>query len=115
MPGNVTFADGGNSQSFTFTAAGDEADDDGESVVISFGSSMPDRVGAGSTGQTTVSITDNDGPEPEPEPTPTPQPQQPVTDSAAALDGDVDLGDITGVEKTLFPSHVIEGDDDQVD
>ena len=35
-------------------------DDDGESVKLSFDSSLPDGVSAGTTDETTVSITDDD-------------------------------------------------------
>ena len=37
-------------------------DDDGESVKLSFGSSLPARVTAGTPAETTVSITDDDVP-----------------------------------------------------
>ena len=63
-PTNVTFNAGGNlTQTFTFTATADTDDDDGESVLLGFGT-MPDaRVTAGTTSQSTVSITDDDHPE----------------------------------------------------
>ena len=37
-------------------------DDDGESVKLGFGNSLPTGVTVGSTGETTVSITDDDVP-----------------------------------------------------
>ena len=63
-PTNVTFNAGGNlTQTFTFTATPDTVDDDGESVLLGFGT-MPDaRVTVGTTSQSTVSITDDDHPE----------------------------------------------------
>ena len=57
----MTFNAGGDlTQTFTFTATADTVDDDGESVLLGFGT-MPDaRVTAGTTSQSTVSITDDD-------------------------------------------------------
>ena len=48
VPDSVTFAATETSKTFTFTAAADDVDDDGESVVLGFGSSLPDGVAAGS-------------------------------------------------------------------
>ena len=62
VPSNVTFDTGEPSKSFTFTAAHDTVDDDGESVKLSFGSSLPAGVSAGTPNETTVSITDDDVP-----------------------------------------------------
>ena len=62
VPSNVTFDTGETSKSFTFTAAHDTVDDDGESVKLSFGSSLPAGVSAGTPNETTVSITDDDVP-----------------------------------------------------
>ena len=62
MPQNVTFDSGESSKSFVFTAAHDSADDDGESVKLSFGASLPAGVSAGTTDEATVSITDDDAP-----------------------------------------------------
>ena len=62
VPENVTFDSGDTSKSFTFTAEIDSVDDDGESVLLSFGSSLPDGVSAGTPNETTVSITDDDVP-----------------------------------------------------
>ena len=62
VPQNVTFDSGDTSKSFTFTAAHDTVDDDGESVKLSFGASLPAGVSAGTTDEATVSITDDDVP-----------------------------------------------------
>ena len=58
---SVTFGPTDTEKSFTFTAADDADDDDGESVKLSFGT-LPGGVSAGTTRETTVSITDNDVP-----------------------------------------------------
>ena len=63
VPQNVTFDSGETSKSFTFTAAHDTVDDDGESVKLSFGASLPAGVSAGTTDEATVSITDDDDPQ----------------------------------------------------
>ena len=57
VPGSLIFQIGDTEKSFTFRAASDDIDDDGESVVLGFGT-MPDDVTAGTTA--TVSITDDD-------------------------------------------------------
>ena len=63
MPQTVTFTGGGDtSMSFTFTAAHDTLDDDGESVRLNFGSTLPAGVTAGTPNTTTVTITDDDDP-----------------------------------------------------
>ena len=62
VPENVTFAAGETSKTFTFTATDDSADDDGETVALGFGASLPTGVTAGTTSTTTVTITDNDDP-----------------------------------------------------
>ena len=62
MPQNVTFDSGDTSKSFTFTAETDTVDDDGESVKLSFGASLPDGVSAGTPATSTVTITDDDVP-----------------------------------------------------
>ena len=61
VPANVTFASGDTEKSITFSAASDSANDDGESVKLGFGT-LPTGVSAGSTDETTVSITDDDVP-----------------------------------------------------
>ena len=62
VPASVTFNSGNIEKSFTITAVDDAEDDDGESVKLSFGSPLPDGVSAGTTDETTVSITDDDAP-----------------------------------------------------
>ena len=62
VPQNVTFDSGDTSKSFTFTAAHDTVDDDGESVLLSFGATLPDGVSAGTPAMSTVNITDDDVP-----------------------------------------------------
>ena len=62
VPSSVTFLSGETSKSFDFMAEQDTEDDDGESVLLGFGS-MPDaRVSAGTPDETTVNITDDDVP-----------------------------------------------------
>ena len=61
VPTSVTFNTGQMSQTITFTAAQDEVDDDGESVLLGFGAPLPGGVSLGTTVTTTVSITDDDG------------------------------------------------------
>ena len=60
MPDSVAFAATETEKSITFTAAGDDIDDDGESVKLTFGPTLPTGVSAGSTDEATVSITDDD-------------------------------------------------------
>ena len=63
VPSSVTFNAGDTEKAFTFTATPDTVDDDGDSVLLGFGT-MPDaRVTAGTTSQSTVRITDDDDPE----------------------------------------------------
>ena len=62
MPQNVTFDSGDTSKSFTFTAEADAIDDDGESVLLSFGATLPDGVSAGTPTTSAVTITDDDVP-----------------------------------------------------
>ena len=62
VPGSVAFASGETSKTFTISATDDTVGDDDETVLLEFGT-MPDtRVSAGTTAETTVSITDNDDP-----------------------------------------------------
>ena len=61
VPPNVVFNSGDTEKTFTFTAASDSDNDDGESVRVSFGT-LPDQVTAGTYSGTTVSITDDDVP-----------------------------------------------------
>ena len=60
VPSALTFNAGETSKTFTFTAAQDSVDDDGESVKLSFGTTLPPGVSAGTVAETTVSITDDD-------------------------------------------------------
>ena len=62
VPQNVTFNSGDTSKSFTFTAEADAIDDDGESVLLSFGATLPDGVSAGTPATSAVTITDDDVP-----------------------------------------------------
>ncbi|WP_420446766.1 choice-of-anchor R domain-containing protein [Candidatus Poriferisodalis sp.] len=60
VPASVTFASGETSKTFTFSATQDVVDDDGESVRLGFGASLPSGVLAGAGA--VVSIDDDDGP-----------------------------------------------------
>ena len=62
VPSNVVFNSGETEKTFDFEATDDAANDDGESVKLGFGSSLPLRVTAGTPSETTVSITDDDVP-----------------------------------------------------
>ena len=57
VPSSVTFQSGQTERSFTFTAARDSVEDDGERVKIGF-STLPAKVTLGTTDKATVSITD---------------------------------------------------------
>ena len=59
VPANVMFSAGETSKAFTFTATQDTVDDDGESVLLTFGT-LPATVQTGMTTETTVNITDDD-------------------------------------------------------
>ena len=61
MPGNVTFNSGDTEKTFSFAAATDSDNDDGESVKLTFGT-MPAGVTEGTTKESVVSITDDDVP-----------------------------------------------------
>ena len=63
VPASVTFQSGETAKSFTFSADQDTYDDDGESVVLGFGT-LPERVTAGTTNEATFSIIDDDDPAP---------------------------------------------------
>ena len=62
VPANVVFNSGDTSKTFTFSATQDTVDDDGESVKLTFGMTLPTGVTEGSTKETVVSITDDDAP-----------------------------------------------------
>ena len=59
VPASVEFAPGETEQTFTFTAASDSDNDDGESVKLGF-EALPAGVSAGTTSEAIVSITDDD-------------------------------------------------------
>ena len=62
-PASVTFLSGGQtSMTFSFSATQDPDDDDGESVLLGFGTMPDSRVTAGATPTATVNITDDDDP-----------------------------------------------------
>ena len=58
MPANVTFSATETSKTFTFSAEGDSVEDDGESVLLGFGT-LPTGVSAGTPSTSTVSISDD--------------------------------------------------------
>ena len=62
VPANVMFSAGETSKAFSFTATQDTVDDEGESVLLGFGT-LPPGVSAGTPDETTVTITDDDPPE----------------------------------------------------
>ena len=62
VPQSVTFNSGETAKTFTFAADDDNEDDDGESVRLSFGASLPADVTAGTPDSSIVSITDDDDP-----------------------------------------------------
>ena len=59
VPASVTFNADDTEVDITFTATQDQDNDDGESVKLTFGNTLPAGVSAGSTDETTVSITDD--------------------------------------------------------
>ena len=64
VPASVVFRESDTAKSFTVTAVDDEVDDDGESVVIGFGSPLPAGLNLriGSPSRATVRLVDNDAP-----------------------------------------------------
>ena len=62
VPTNLIFSATETSKTITFEATQDMIDDDGESVLLGFGT-LPLRVSAGATTEATVSITDDDDPQ----------------------------------------------------
>ena len=60
-PTSVTFNSGDTEKSITFAATDDSVDDDGESVLLGFGT-LPTGVSLGINGESTVNITDDDVP-----------------------------------------------------
>ena len=63
VPLSVTFNTGELSKTIMFTATQDADDDDGESVLLGFGTSLPAGVSASGTVETVVTITDDDDPQ----------------------------------------------------
>ena len=59
VPTSVTFNSTDTEKTFSFAAASDGVDDDGESVKLTFGT-LPTGVTAGTTNESVVSITDDD-------------------------------------------------------
>ena len=62
VPASVEFAPGETERIFTFTASSDSDNDDGESVKLTFGNTLPAGVSAGNTDEAVVTITDDDVP-----------------------------------------------------
>ena len=60
VPASVRFSSNETEKTFTVTAVDDTADDDNESITLSFGEPLPRNVTLGSTTETTVTLTDND-------------------------------------------------------
>ena len=56
VPQSVTFNSGDTSKSFTFMATDDDVGDDGESVLLRFGTPLPSRVNTGNPNEATVTI-----------------------------------------------------------
>ena len=62
VPASVTFNADDTEVDINFTASSDSVDDDGESVKLSFGNTLPTGVSAGTTDEAVVTITDDDVP-----------------------------------------------------
>ena len=62
IPANVTFGYVDRVKYVTVTATDDSVDDDGESLTLSFGESLPAAVARGSPSSVTVDLADNDEP-----------------------------------------------------
>ena len=63
VPATVTFASTQTIKTFTVSATDDMDNDDGEGVLLAFGTPLPSRVTTGTPAGTTVNITDDDGDE----------------------------------------------------
>ena len=61
VPSSIVFNAGDTEKAFTFAATEDALDDDGESVLLTFGA-LPDGITAGSRSEASVSIIDDDVP-----------------------------------------------------
>ena len=64
VPTSIVFREYDKTKSFTVIAPEDGVDEDGESLVIGIGSSLPHGLWKGSPSTTTVELVDNDGSEP---------------------------------------------------
>ena len=62
VPASVTFNADDTEVDINFTASSDSDNDDGESVKLSFGNTLPTGVSAGTTDEAVVTITDDDVP-----------------------------------------------------
>ena len=62
VPVSVTFQSGDIEKRFTVFATQDNADDDGDAVILGFGSPLPSQVTPGTTSMATVRIGDDDHP-----------------------------------------------------
>ena len=62
MPASVIFVPLDTEQTINFTASSDTDNDDGESVKLGFGNTLPTGVSAGTTDEAVVTITDDDVP-----------------------------------------------------
>ena len=62
VPASVTFNAGDTEVDINFSATQDQDNDDGESVKLTFGNTLPTGVSAGTTNEAVVSITDDDVP-----------------------------------------------------
>ena len=60
MPAILIFSPGETEREFTFAATDDSDDDDGESVKLGFGTTLPAAVTAGTPSEATVNITDDE-------------------------------------------------------
>ena len=96
---SVTFNRGDIEQTFEISASDDEDDDDGESVLLKLGASLPDRVSAGRIKETTVSIADTDNP----------------SDADATRDGALNLGNITDLTYPRSITGTVSKYDDRLD
>ena len=62
VPANVTINADDTDVDINFSASSDSVDDDGESVKLAFGYTVPTRVSAGNTDEAVVTVTDVDAP-----------------------------------------------------
>ena len=62
VPASITFNAGDTEVDINFSATQDQDNDDGESVKLTFGNTLPTGVSAGNTDEAVVTITDDDVP-----------------------------------------------------